>query len=173
MKEKRMKNGSTEEEEKKRLKAGGKLKVGYLRPYIVHRAILGSLERCIAILCEHFVGKWPFWLSPRQIRVIPIHKEINDYAIKVTNRYKIEKFFVDCDLSNDKIKKKIRKAQLEQYNYIICVGNREQDELSVTIRDREDNKWIKTMSVAESVQFFKKQYPQKSKTELELLKNSI
>lgn len=56
------------------------LKSGFERPVIIHRAILGSLERCIAILIEHYGGKWPFWLSPRQIAIIPVSQKFEDYA---------------------------------------------------------------------------------------------
>lgn len=65
------------------------LKPGYQRPVIVHRAILGSVERMMAILCEHYAGKWPFWLSPRQVMVCPLSDKLEKYAVQVYERLKL------------------------------------------------------------------------------------
>ena len=70
------------------------LKPGFERPVIVHRAILGSVERMFAILCEHTGGKWPFWLSPRQVAILPINDEHVEYANKVANRLVIVLIFL-------------------------------------------------------------------------------
>lgn len=94
------------------------LPAGYARPVMIHRAILGSLERCIAILTEHFAGKWPFWMSPRQILVVPIMPGINDYATEVQQLFKANGLYADVDLSANTFQKKIRTGQLEQYNFI-------------------------------------------------------
>lgn len=79
----------------KKLDAGKEkpLKYGYQRPVIVHRAILGSVERMLAILCEHYAGKWPFWLSPRQVMVCPLSEKVDKYAQQVYDRLKLVIFF--------------------------------------------------------------------------------
>lgn len=70
-------------------------KPGYARPVMIHRAIAGSFERFIAILTEHFGGKWPFWLSPRQILVIPIAPALNDYCEEVQKIFRAQGFHTD------------------------------------------------------------------------------
>lgn len=76
------------------------------------------------ILIEHYAGKWPFWLSPRQISVVPIAPQYNDYADKVRQIYHDQNFFVDVDLGPEKFQRKIRNAQLEQYNFVFVVGEK-------------------------------------------------
>ncbi len=97
---------------------------GYARPVMVHRAIFGSFERMIAILTEHLAGKWPFWLSPRQILVIPVMPAANGYALEVQGIFKAEDMWVDVDLSGNTLQKKIRTGQVERYNFIFgeCVS---------------------------------------------------
>lgn len=91
---------------------------GCARPIIIHRAIAGSFERFAAILMEHYGGKWPFWLSPRQILVIPVGVGFYEYAQEVQAIFKKEHMFVDIDLSGNTLQKKIRTGQLSQYNFI-------------------------------------------------------
>jgi len=85
---------------------------------MIHRAIIGSFERFMAILTEHFAGKWPFWLSPRQVLVIPVTTGVNDYVEEVQKLFKSQKMHVDIDLSGNTMQKKIRTGQLQQYNFI-------------------------------------------------------
>lgn len=91
---------------------------GYARPVMIHRAIFGSFERMIAVLTEHLAGKWPFWLSPRQVLVVPVMPAANDYAVEVQNIFKKQRMYVDVDLSGNTFQRKIRTGQLEQYNFI-------------------------------------------------------
>lgn len=91
---------------------------GRARPVMIHRAIVGSFERFMAILTEHFAGKWPFWLSPRQILVIPVMPAVNDYVEEVQRIFKDDKMHVDIDISGNTLQKKIRTGQLQQYNFI-------------------------------------------------------
>jgi threonyl-tRNA synthetase len=116
------------------------------RPVIVHRAILGSVERMMAILIEHTAGKWPFWISPRQVIIVPIATAHEGYAEKVRERIHAAGFFVDVDFSDKKLDKKIREAQLHQYNYILVVGKEEMDTNTVNVRTR-DNKRHGTKSI--------------------------
>ncbi len=87
---------------------------GFERPVIIHRAILGSVERFIAVLTEHTGGKWPFWLSPRQVAIVPVALKYTDYANKVAALLLEEGYFVDTDLSTNTLNKKIREAQVDQ-----------------------------------------------------------
>ncbi|KAJ9502637.1 hypothetical protein H2202_001758 [Exophiala xenobiotica] len=91
---------------------------GMARPVMIHRAIIGSFERFIAILCEHFAGKWPFWLSPRQILVIPVMKGAEDYVREIQSIFHKARMYVDIDVSGNTLQKKIRSGQLAQYNFI-------------------------------------------------------
>ena len=91
---------------------------GFARPVMIHRAMAGSIERFTAILTEHFAGKWPFWLSPRQILVIPIGKGFYDYAEEVSKNFKDKTMYIDVDTSGNTLQKKIRNGQLAQYNFI-------------------------------------------------------
>ena len=91
---------------------------GRARPVMIHRAIIGSFERFMAILTEHFAGKWPFWLSPRQILVIPVMPTVNDYVEEVQKLFRAYKMHADIDISGNTMQKKIRTGQLQQYNFI-------------------------------------------------------
>jgi len=110
----------------------------FARPVMVHRAMLGSVERMFAVLCEHYGGKWPLWLSPRQVKLIPVHKDWNDYCEKVRDRLHDEGFYADVDLTKATFQKKVRNAQIEQYNFQLVVGEQEVNNGSVNIRTREN-----------------------------------
>jgi threonyl-tRNA synthetase len=99
-------------------KESGALGPGRARPVMIHRAIVGSFERFIAILTEHFAGKWPFWLSPRQILVVPVMRGAEDYVREVQAIFHKARMYVDADLSGNTLQKKIRTGQLMQYNFI-------------------------------------------------------
>lgn len=107
------------------------------RPVMIHRAILGSVERMTAILTEHFAGKWPFWLSPRQVLIIPVGPKYNDYAVKVQKLLKDNDFYADIDISGNTLNKKVRTGQLHKYNFIFTVGELEESGNSVNIRNRD------------------------------------
>jgi len=126
----------------------------FARPIIVHRAMLGSVERMFAVLCEHWGGKWPFWLSPRQIMVIPIHKDFGEYAESVRQKLHDNGMYADVDLSKATFQKKVRTAQVSQYNFQLVVGKNEVENGTVNIRTR-DNKVEGEMKVDEMVEKFK------------------
>ena len=109
------------------------------RPVMVHRAVLGSVERMMAILTEHYAGKWPFFLSPRQAMVVPVSKEFEEYASKVQEQVRKAGFYIEVDLSHRTLNKMVRDAQLTQYNYILVVGGQERENGTVNMRTR-DNK---------------------------------
>ncbi|XP_037532205.1 threonine--tRNA ligase 2, cytoplasmic [Nematolebias whitei] len=107
------------------------------RPVMIHRAVLGSLERMIAILAENFGGKWPLWLSPAQVKVIPVGGSSESYSRQVVQQF-CEAGFM-ADMRNDHsatLNKKIRAAQLAQYNYIFVVGDKERESGTVNVRSR-------------------------------------
>lgn len=104
------------------------------QPVIIHRAILGSVERFMAILAENWLGRWPFWLSPFQAMIVPIHTEFNTYAQRVQDKLKEAQFWADADLSDKKIGAKIREALQMPYNMVFIVGDREAKSDSVTSR---------------------------------------
>merc|ERR1719444_760392 len=81
------------------------------RPVLVHRAMLGSVERMFAVLCEHYGGKWPLWLSPRQIMLIPVHKDWIPYCEELCAMLRKEKFYVDVSSGRETFQKKVRNAQ--------------------------------------------------------------
>ena len=108
------------------------------RPVMVHRAMLGSVERMFAVLCEHWGGKWPLWLSPRQVMVIPVHAEFNDYCQSVQDKLHTAGFFADVDVSKATFQKKVRSAQVAQYNFQLVVGAEEVRNGSINIRTREN-----------------------------------
>jgi len=110
---------------------------GCARPVMIHRAIYGSFERFIAILCEHFGGKWPFWLSPRQILIVPVMSAANDYCEELQREFRSHRFHADIDISGNTMQKKIRTGQLAQYNFIMVVGAQEKESRSVNIRNRD------------------------------------
>ncbi|XP_058606554.1 threonine--tRNA ligase 1, cytoplasmic isoform X2 [Onychostoma macrolepis] len=122
------------------------------RPVIIHRAILGSVERMIAILTENYAGKWPLWLSPRQVMLVPVNPSLEEYAKQVCQRFVEAGFMADADLdSGCLLNKKIRNAQLAQYNFILVVGEKERAASSVNVRTR-DNKVHGELSVEQVMQ---------------------
>jgi len=110
----------------------------FARPVMVHRAMLGSVERMFAVLLEHYGGKWPFWLSPRQALVVPVGMSFVPYGNRVKDRLLAAGFHVDIDDSTKSLKKKVRDGQIAQYNYIFVVGETEETNDSVNVRNRNN-----------------------------------
>ncbi|XP_026043912.1 threonine--tRNA ligase 1, cytoplasmic isoform X2 [Astatotilapia calliptera] len=125
------------------------------RPVIIHRAILGSVERMIAILTENYGGKWPLWLSPRQVMVVPVGPTCEEYAEKIKQEFHSSGLMTDVDLDPScTLNKKIRNAQLAQYNFILVVGEKEKTSNTVNVRTR-DNKVHGEHSVEECIKRLK------------------
>ncbi|MEM4001190.1 MAG: threonine--tRNA ligase, partial [Saccharolobus sp.] len=106
------------------------------RPVMVHRAIYGSIDRFVAILLEHFKGKLPTWLSPVQVRVLPITDEVNDYAEKVLNDMRKRRIRAEIDYAGETLSKRIKNAYDQGVPYILIVGKKEASEGTVTVRAR-------------------------------------
>ena len=139
------------------------LKPGFARPVIIHRAILGSVERFVAILIEHLAGKWPFFLSPRQAIVVPISEKHFDYCERVMLYLHKAGFEVELDRSNAQLNKKIRNAQLEQWNYILVAGEEEAKEGCVDVRNREGQR-IGKMRIDQVAKYFEDLNPKPSRS---------
>lgn len=108
-------------------------------PVIIHRAIYGSYERFIAMLCEHYAGKWPFWISPNQVMIVPVASKYLDYCYQIKDQLKERQYYVEVDDSDNTMNKKILAAQMHQYNYILVIGQKEIDGQMVNIRYRDSN----------------------------------
>jgi threonyl-tRNA synthetase len=106
------------------------------RPYMVHRALLGSWERFFGLLIEHYAGAFPVWLCPVQIQVIPVSDRHNDYAYQIERNTILSNLRIRVDDSSDRMQAKIRRAQLEKIPYMAIVGDREKEKGSVTVRLR-------------------------------------
>jgi threonyl-tRNA synthetase len=120
------------------------------RPVMLHRAILGSLERFIGILIENYAGKFPLWLAPLQVVVTTITSEVDDYALEVKKALTDAGLRVDADLSNNKINYKIREHSNNKVPVIIALGARERDERKVSIR-RLGSEKQEVLSLADAI----------------------
>jgi threonyl-tRNA synthetase len=109
-------------------------------PIMIHRVILGSLERFIATLIEHYAGRFPFWLAPVQIVILNITDEVKDYALRVKEILQENNFRVEVDLKSETLQKKIREKEMLKVPYLVIVGKKEKEreEISVRKRGRED-----------------------------------
>lgn len=106
-------------------------------PVMIHRAILGSFERFIGILIEHYAGKFPVWLSPVQVSVLTISQKHNDYARQVSEALRLSHIRTTVDLRNEKIGFKIREHTLQKVPYLLIIGDKETEQEQVTLRTRE------------------------------------
>lgn len=107
------------------------------RPIVLHRVILGSLERFIGALIEHYGGDFPLWLAPVQVKIIPITEKQAGYAEEIAEELKKHSFRVETDLRDEKMQKKIRDAELAKIPYMVIVGKREMENDQVSLRDRK------------------------------------
>lgn len=107
------------------------------RPIMIHRVLFGSIERFIGILIEHFAGKFPLWLSPVQVKILPIAERFNDYAKELADNLKEAGLRVEIDYRSEKIGYKIREAQLDKVPYMVIIGQKEVDAKKVSVRSRE------------------------------------
>jgi threonyl-tRNA synthetase len=118
------------------------------RPYMIHRALLGSLERFFGVLIEHFGGAFPVWIAPEQVAVIPVADVFNDYARTVAAELKARDIRVSLELNDKRMNAKIRDCQTRKTPYMLVLGQREQDLGSVSVRAR-DGKQIAPMQVSD------------------------
>ena len=107
------------------------------RPIMIHRVCFGSIERFIGILIEHFAGKFPVWLAPVQVKVIPVSEKSMDYATGVYEKLKAAGIRTELDHKDEKVGYKIRQAQLEKVPYMLVLGEQEAAEGAITVRSRD------------------------------------
>ena len=105
-------------------------------PVMIHRVVFGSIERFIGIITEHFAGAFPVWLSPVQVRVMPITDRTAGYAEEVCEKLNALGVRAETDLRNEKIGYKIREAQMQKLPYMLVVGDREAESGAVAVRTR-------------------------------------
>ncbi len=120
------------------------------RPVVIHRAISGSLERFMGIMIEHFAGAFPLWLSPLQVRILPIAEAHIEYAKKVLVELRAKNIRAELDDSNETLGKKIRSAKTEKIPYVIVLGDKEVEAVVVTIEKRGGDKG-ESLSLSEAV----------------------
>jgi len=109
-------------------------------PVMIHRAILGSYERFMAILIEHFAGAFPFWLSSIQVKVLPVNEKHLEYAENIFQKLKDNNFRVEIDRSDENLGKKVRQAKVEKVPYFLVIGDKEIESGGITIESREAEK---------------------------------
>ncbi len=111
------------------------------RPFMIHRALLGSIERFFGVLVEHYAGAFPVWLAPEQVRLIPIADRHLDYARQVEAKLRAAHLRVKVDSSSSRMNAKIREAQMEKVPFMLILGDREVEEGTVSVRLRSGEKW--------------------------------
>ena len=125
----------------------GRFDMGYVgedgqehRPYVVHRALLGSIERFYGILVEHYAGAFPVWLSPVQVKLIPIADRHIEYAQTVAEQLRVVGLRAEIDESSERMQAKIRDAQMEKVPYMLVIGDQEMEADQVNLRRRDGKK---------------------------------
>ncbi len=118
------------------------------RPYMVHRALLGSIERFFGVLVEHYGGKFPLWLAPEQVKVLPITDDQLEYADQVAETLRAADFRVAVDRRSERIGAKIRVARNERVPYMIILGGNEQESQTVALRGRDGEQEVMSLETA-------------------------
>jgi len=127
-----------------------------IRPVVIHRAVLGSTERFMGVMIEHFAGAFPLWLSPVQIKVLPISEKYVGYAEKVRAELENAGMRVELDDSNESLGKRIREAKMEKIPYILVLGEKEVESGTVTA-ERRDGAHLDVLPVAEFIVITKRE----------------
>jgi threonyl-tRNA synthetase len=118
------------------------------RPIMLHRVVYGAIDRFIGIITEHFDAKFPLWLSPNQIKVITLNDNVKDYAKEIYQKLFDQGFEVELDDRNESIGKKAREAQIQRFNYLVTVGEKEKNEKKIAVRESK-SKNIQTLTIEE------------------------
>ena len=131
------------------------------QPIMIHRVAFGSIERFIGILTEHFAGKFPLWLAPVQVKIMPIADRHNDFCNEIAKE--LGKIGIRCEMDtrNEKIGYKIREAQVNRINYMLVIGDNEVEEKNASVRCRKRGD-IGKMSVTELCEMLKKEVDEKT-----------
>ena len=126
---------------------------------MIHRALLGSIERFFGILLEHYGGAFPIWLAPVQVQVLPISEKHDDYAKKVAHGLRENGCRVDLDLRNEKVGLKIREAEKSKVPLMVVVGDREAENGTVSVRQR-GGKNLGTKNLGEVTELIQNESPE-------------
>ena len=129
------------------------------RPIMLHRVVFGSIERFIGILLEHYAGKFPAWIAPVQVKVLPVSVKYNDYAEKVEEALEEYDIRVELDARSEKLGYKIREARMDKVPYMIIVGENEKNHMSVSVRQRDaepDQQDMGEMSLEQAVNLIRR-----------------
>ena len=124
------------------------------RPIMIHRVVFGSIERFIGILIEHYAGKFPVWLAPVQLKILPISEKFSDYSKEVMMKFKEKGIRCKMDERDEKIGYKIREAQIEKVPYMIILGEKEAQSGMLSVRSREQGD-IGIMSIEKVIEFIR------------------
>jgi threonyl-tRNA synthetase len=127
-----------------------------VRPMVIHRSSIGSPERMMAFLLEKTQGNLKLWLSPIQVKILPMNEKNSKYAKKVLEKLKENNIRAELDERNESIGKRVRDALMQKVNYIVTVGDKEEKEKSLAVRSRE-NKNLKKIKVNKFVEKIKKE----------------
>lgn len=138
---------------------------GDCRPFMIHRALLGSIERFFGILIEHYAGAFPFWLSPVQVKVIPVADAFDGYAEETAGRLKALGFRAESDLSDDRMNAKIRNAQKAKIPCMLILGDKEKESGTVSVRYR-DGRQVNGIAFDELVAEFRRLSDEKKQESL-------
>jgi threonyl-tRNA synthetase len=130
------------------------------RPYMLHRALFGSFERFIGLLIEHYAGNFPLWLSPVQVKVIPVRENHNDYTKEIYELLQKNDIRTEVDLADENLGKKVRGAKNEKIPYWIVVGDKEVESKQFTLESREGNK-LESLSSEKLLDLLKKEIGEK------------
>lgn len=134
------------------------------RPVMLHRALLGSVERFLGILIEHFAGKFPLWLAPVQVEIIPVSDKFNDYAKEIQELFEKYGIRVKLDARAEKVGYKIREAQLKKVNYMLVIGEKEVESKKLSVRKRNGEE-LQNLDPEEFVTDLLKEIAEKTITE--------
>ena len=130
------------------------------RPVMIHRVILGSIERFIGILTEHFAGAFPLWLAPEQVKILPLSERFHKEALEIESQLKQIKIKATTDTKSEKIGYKIREAQLKKVPYMLVVGDKEVETNTVSVRSRSEGD-LGAMQLAEFIKMIEKEIAEK------------
>jgi len=130
------------------------------RIVMIHAAIMGSIERFLSILIEHFAGEFPIWLSPIQVRVLPVSEKFENYAKKINELLLAKNVRSEIDTANETLGKRIREAELQKIPYALVVGEKEMDQKTVNVRERH-KKETKILSIEEFLEEILKKISEK------------
>ena len=128
------------------------------RPIMLHRVVFGSIERFVGILLEHYAGKFPAWIAPVQVKVLPVSDKYNEYARKVEKALEENDIRVEVDVRSEKLGYKIREARMDRVPYMIITGENEKNNASVSVRQRDaerDQQDLGEMSLEQVVDLIK------------------